>query len=781
MTRLVRYLALAGLFLAIAHAHALPPTVTNLAPRGGERGKAVEIVVTGTNLTPKTRLMLPFKAEQAIIPDAKPNPAQVKIRLTVDAAVPLGTYPAHVVTEDGLSPLFFFCVDAWPSVNEVEENSTFDKAQKVTWPAIITGQCAGGDVDFFQFEAKKGQKLVLETESARIGSGVLPQLRLTDAERRFVAADDSQSLAGDARIVFPVPADGIYVVELSDSRYRGGTPAHYRLKIAEYDFIEEVFPPGGKRGETVEFTLRGGTLATPLKVQKPLADSNASRAVMVLPLEGLLRPGPLPPRVAVGDHPERLWIKAGGKDPKALDVLPPLTINSRLEHKGDVDRFQFPVQAGQRYRIFVEAESLGSRLDGVLRIVDQSGKQVALVDDVPLPAAPGQQPTNSADPSIDLIAPPDARLLVVELRDQRGRGGMNFVYRLTIEPAVADFAVVQPVSELNIPRGGSASLIVPVTRRGHDGPIQIAIPELPAGVTMHGGNIPPGASAALVTLTAAANAPAEPFFLGLEGRATSGGKEVRRPALQHLVLSKEGHLAGGSYPLSQFVVAVSNAETFNVQGPAAVEIVQGYSVDVPVTLVRAMNPPNLAIEVTGQVPASQPQAGQANPPQPITAKPAPAAANAAEVKLTLSAPVRAPEGVMDLLLQGKAKISNVDRVASGAAVPLTVKRPFTIELPAVPVVVPPGQMVTLKASITRQPVFKEAVQWRLEGLPPGVTLAAAPAPIAPAVGEIVITLKADPKAVPTPMPASLKLTCTATIAGQPYSHPVLSVPLEVKK
>jgi hypothetical protein len=102
---------------------------------------------------------------------------------------------------------------------------------------------------------------VLETESARLGSGILPQLRLTDAQRRFLAADDTQALRGDCRLSFVVPADGDYVVEISDSRYRGVAPPHYRLKIAEYDVVEEVYPLGGRRGETVAFTLRGGTCA----------------------------------------------------------------------------------------------------------------------------------------------------------------------------------------------------------------------------------------------------------------------------------------------------------------------------------------------------------------------------------------------------------------------------------------------------------------------------------------------------------------------------------------
>jgi hypothetical protein len=769
------------LFAAVitSAAQAVPPTVTNIAPRGAERGKAVEIVVTGTNLTPKSRLILPFKAEQSLVPEAKPNPAQAKFKLTVDPSVPLGAYPAHLVNEEGLSSMFFFCVDAFPSVNEVEDNNTFEKAQKITIPAIVSGQCAGGDVDFFRFEAKKGQRLVLEVESARLGSGVLPQLRLTDGERRFIAADDSQSLQGDVRLVFNVPTDGSYVVELSDSRYRGVAPPHYRLVIAECDFIEEVFPLGGKRGETVGFTVRGGTLKEPVVLQRALADQPGSLGVMPLSLDGLVRPGLLWPRVAVGDVPERLWIKSGGKDPKALDVLPPITINSRLERKGDTDRFQFPVQPGERYRIRVQAEAFGSRLDGVLRITDQTGKQVALVDDVDLPAAPGQQPTRSADPALDIVAPPDARLFVLELRDQRLRGGLNFVYRLTIEPALADFEVVQPVSELNVPRGGTTSLVVPIVRRGFNDAVDLVIPTLPAGITAHGGHIPAGSAAGVVTISAAASAPDGPVPLRLQGKAKSAGKELVRDAVMHLPLSRESGGTTPVFPLSQFLLGMTSAEPFAVQGPATLEVVEGYTISVPVQLTRAMKQEALVIEVSGSVPGSSPQPGQAQPPAALVVKPANAAANVNTATLSLTAPVRAPVGVMDLLVQGKARVGPADRIVFGVAIPLTVQRPFVLELASADIKTAGGQMPKIVGQIKRHPVFKEPVQLRLEGLPAGVTPAGPIAPIAPAATTFEIPLKVAPKAAA--VTGNVKLTATATINGAQFVYPPVTLPIEIAK
>src|SRR5262249_36583275 len=114
-----RFLATA-LLLAASPLVAAPPTVTTVTPRGAERGKPVEIVVSGTNLTPQSRLVLPFKATQTLLPDAKPNPAQVRFQLTVDPAVPLSVYPVRVATEDGISSLFLFGVDTFANVSEVE-------------------------------------------------------------------------------------------------------------------------------------------------------------------------------------------------------------------------------------------------------------------------------------------------------------------------------------------------------------------------------------------------------------------------------------------------------------------------------------------------------------------------------------------------------------------------------------------------------------------------------------------------------------------------------------
>jgi hypothetical protein len=764
-----RAFVLLGVVLCSSSAVAAPPTLTTLTPHGAQRGVAVVVTLAGTGLTPATRLALPFKAVQKPLPDVKPNPTLVRVQLTVDAAVTPGIYPVRAVSENGLSALTWFRVDTLPAIAEIEDNNTPEKAQKVPFPIVIDGQCPGGDVDHFRFPARKGQHVVIEVESARLGSGVLPQLRITDEKHRLIAADDSQALAGDVRVSVTAPADGDLIVELSDSRYRGGAPAHYRLRIADYDVPEEVFPLGGRRGETVAFTLRGGTLARPVEVKRRVEDDPAFPGQLLLVPEGL-RQGMLPPRLAVGDLPERIILRKPDETAN-VEVVPPLVINGRLDRAGQIDRFRFPAPPGSQWRLAVAAETLGSRLDGVLEVLDDKGRRVAFVDDVDLPSpVPGQPGIRLVDPSTDVTVPADSKALVVALRDQRRRGGVNFSYRLTIEPADADFIVSLPVSEVNVPRGGAIALNVPVVRRGYAGPLKVVPVSLPPGLTAEGGNVPAGGNAGVLTFRADATAAGEPVSLALEGRATIAGKEIRRPAVLRLLPGREAGVPA-MLTLRRLEVARTTAAPFQLTA-APVALVKGYPTEVPIRLKRSPGQEKLAVTLTPVLPV--PLAG----PTGITAAPIPATA-APEAKLTLTAGVNAPEGLLDLAVTGRARVGPADVTTSTPAVPVTVRRPFEAEMSVSRVDIRPGHQVKLTGTLVRQPIFKEPVGVSVSGLPAGVVLASPLTPLTIADKEISVALRVDAKAAPAS--ATVTLTFATTIAGATYAHPAVTVTVGVAK
>ncbi len=321
-------------------------------------------------------------------------------------------------------------------------------------------------------------------------------------------------------------------------------------------------------------------------------------------------------------------------------------------------------------------------------------------------------------------------------------------------------------------------LSVVVVRRGYTGPLQLGIPNLPAGLTVQGGQVPANGVLGALTVSAAPGVEiASPVLLRVEGKGTSDGKELRRWGEQKLVLSKEANPAASMLSLPSLAVALTGAEPFTVQGPPALEAVRGYPTPVPVNLTRTMPAMALPIEVTGTVPLAVLAPNQPPPPGTFTLQPATAAAGAASAAFTLTPGPNAPEGALTLLVEGKTKINNVDKIVFGPAVALTVRPPLTLELQTPTLTLTPGQTVPLKGKVIRQPVFKEAVTLTLAGLPAGVTLAAPLQPIPAAATEFQIDLKVDPKfAVPT---ANLTLTATTTIAGA--VHPQAPVVIAAKK
>src|SRR5262249_20632220 len=152
-------------------AWAAPPRLTGTAPLGVRRGQAMEVAFRGSGLDDKPRLHAPFAFRLEEGPRKGSDPAAWKVRLAVDARTPVGVYPVRVVTESGVSNRILFAVGQVPQVAEVESNDRFDDAQPIPSPVVVEGECAGNDEDFFRFQGRKGDRIVVDAVCARIGSG----------------------------------------------------------------------------------------------------------------------------------------------------------------------------------------------------------------------------------------------------------------------------------------------------------------------------------------------------------------------------------------------------------------------------------------------------------------------------------------------------------------------------------------------------------------------------------------------------------------------------------
>jgi hypothetical protein len=760
--------------VVVAAAGAETPKVISTSPFGARRGEPLEVTILGTGLEGKPRLVAPFPAEVVgIAQDA----ASWKARITPGTGAPVGVYVCRVRTDDGLSNPFLFAIGQVPQVGEKEENSTFDAAQTIPTPVVVEGQVAGNDVDFFRFSGKKNQRIVVDAQCSRIGSGVDPTLRLTTAGHGFVAAvEDTPGLLTDARLTATLPEDGDYVIELSDSRYQGAPRAIYRLLVGSIPVADEIYPLGGRRGETVGLELRGGTLPQPSIAAATLTPAPGDPSDQFRPriTGGLLGIPGLDLEVesllplSVDDFPELRESTQPGAP--RLKGVPPVVFNGRLGVKGEEDSFLVEVVPGQRLRIEVEAASLGSALDGVLNVLGANGAVLATADDTAIPvqakkaAAKKAAAINSPDPSLNFTVPAGVTEIRLALRDLRGDGGSGYPYRITVEPIASGFHLTLAEDQINIPLGGTAAVGVEVTREGYDGPIQLNVANPPPGVTTRPGLIGPGQAVGSFTVSASPDASFEVASLQVVGEAKGPNGPLVSTATRTLTFASQATLPTNVVVQEGLPAAVSLASPIGLDtAPGPIIVAHGTTTNIPIKATRSPGTEDAVLTF------------QALPmPGGLTIPATKLEAKATEAAASINAAVEAPLGACTIALQAKGAIAGKERLIAIPAVTIEVVRPAALELSNASVEIKAGATVELKGKVARRGAFNEPATVKIDTLPAG--LKADPVTVPPGQSDFTLKILADAKAAPA------QATAQATLAFQinKKDYPPTTSPLAVK-
>jgi hypothetical protein len=121
-----------------------------------------------------------------------------------------------------------------PEQLEQEPNDTPDKSTVVKLPGAIEGRFeTRGDRDFYQFEAKKDQRLTFTGQTRSLGSPSDLFMRLYNADGGVLAeAEDTGAEEGVLNYTFP--ADGIFRLRVEDTNHRGGPDDVYRILVEPY-------------------------------------------------------------------------------------------------------------------------------------------------------------------------------------------------------------------------------------------------------------------------------------------------------------------------------------------------------------------------------------------------------------------------------------------------------------------------------------------------------------------------------------------------------------------
>ncbi|MCU0983104.1 MAG: PPC domain-containing protein, partial [Pirellulaceae bacterium] len=219
----------------------------------------------------------------------------IELEVTIRADAESGLREMRLETARGVSNPLRFCVGRLPEFREQEPDLVVDEqgynlpirfpataTTDITLPAVVNGQIiprepdalrfgAGftpGDADRYRFEAKKGQTLVIAASARELIpylADAVPgwfqtTLTLYDAQGRELAFGDDYRFHPDPVLVFKVPADGPYVVEIKDAISRGRPDFVYRITLGELPFITSIFPLGGRAGGQTTVELQGRNL-----------------------------------------------------------------------------------------------------------------------------------------------------------------------------------------------------------------------------------------------------------------------------------------------------------------------------------------------------------------------------------------------------------------------------------------------------------------------------------------------------------------------------------------
>ncbi|MCA9017582.1 MAG: serine protease, partial [Planctomycetaceae bacterium] len=476
-----------------------------------------DVTITGENIEPGDELSFShpgITAKPKLGNDGSPVSGQYTVTIAKDCAP--GVHEARVMTRLGISSTRAFNVGALPEATQTKPNTTLETALKLDLNSICNAVMTKQQIDFYTFEANKGQRIIVDCAAKGIDSKLNPVVIIADAQGM-----DLQVERRGGMLDFQVPETGKYVIKLHDLTYDGGPYHFYRLALRSVS-QDEVVPrmPSIQMVSAFSWPPAGLTDAS----IRPEAEPNNQHA-------------------------------------QAQKITLPCDITGSFFPAADVDTFEFTAKKGEVWWVEVASERLGRPTDPsmVVQLVSGQAPNEKITDviefsDIPSPVKVSSNGYSYDGPpynagSSDILGKLEIKqdgLYRLQLRDLFGgtRNDPKNIYRLVIRKAAPDFALVGWSLHMNLRNGDRNALskpialragatmpieVVVVRRDGFDGEIELFMDNLPDGVTATGLKIPQGKSRGIMLVTASASAPRGVTSAAFFGKATINEKEVTRP------------------------------------------------------------------------------------------------------------------------------------------------------------------------------------------------------------------------------------------------------------
>lgn len=513
-----------SLFLAavttdvLAQSVCLPaPRLLTTMPMGGKAGTQFEITISGENLDELGELAFSDRritAAQKL--DAAGQPEPNKYVITIPADCPVGLYEARVMTRLGISSSRVFSVGSLTENVRTKPNTTLATAMEIDVNSVTNASMTNRAVDHYIFNAKKGQRLIVDCATRGIDSKLDAVVIVADAAGRDLLVERRGGV-----LDFAVPDDGRYVLKVHELTFKGGVEYFYRLGLWE-------LPAGA-----------------------PIVRQPTTKTVNSFSW---------PPQ-GVAAQAELAEVEPNNIGAKAQKITLPCDIAGSFFPAADVDLYEFEAKKGEEWWVEVASERFGLSTDPavlvqqVVRTADgEKLTDVAEFSDIPSPVKVSSNgyaydgpPYNAGTSDVlgKLVIKEDG-VYRLQLTDLFGgtRSNPRNIYRMVIRRAAPDFALVSWALHMELRNGDRNALSKPISLRGgatmaleviamrrdgFDGDIDLVMDGLPEGVTAHGLKIPAGQSRGLMLISAHQNAPRAIGSANFQGKAVINGAAVVRP------------------------------------------------------------------------------------------------------------------------------------------------------------------------------------------------------------------------------------------------------------
>ncbi len=500
---------------ALAQSVCLPsPRLLTTMPMGGQAGTEVSIAIAGDFLENVEQLYFsdPRIVAKPEMSEAGPVANRFLVRIAADT--PADVYEARVMTRLGLSSSRAFSVGTITEVVSDKPNTSLEMAMPLSLDSVCNSAMTERSIDHYRVDLLQGQRIVVDCSSAGIDSKLKAVLIVADEHGRDLVVQRRGN-----PLEFTAPKDGNYVIKVHDLTFQGGPYYFYRLALRS------------------------------VAAERPLAALASIRAVNSFSW----------PPADLQQQPR--LVAPSGDDSAIAKIELPCDISDSFYPAADVDSFEFTAAKGDEWWIEVASERLGLPTDPSILVQHVASgpagevlSDVVELTDIASPVRPSSNayaydgpPYNAGSSDIlgRLVIKQDG-LHRLQIRDLFGgtRNDPDNVYRLIVRKAAPDFCLVAWALHLELRNGDRSALskpislrggatmaleVVAVRRDGFDDPIELAMSNLPEGVSACGLTIPAGESKGSLLLTAAENAPRGFANATFVGRAQINGQTVERP------------------------------------------------------------------------------------------------------------------------------------------------------------------------------------------------------------------------------------------------------------